>query len=234
MTYTGSSDENKHFHGPQSSTLEQIAEYNKMVLDNNVPCILPPCPRCVVSSDQFCRHELRKRQFHVIIDEVVHVEQGVIIRWKCPGCDKTFSQYPHFALPHKRYTLADIMAYAKRYLGDEKITYSRLLKIWAAGYERQENDEAQLWPSTVHRWITTLGNCPQILRKALALIHQKDLSTGLTRTLAQLKVSSRKFLTEARRKALLGCLQLLFVEAIYRRIFAVSIYPKLAAACAYG
>jgi hypothetical protein len=205
-----------------------------MVFSNAIACVLPPCPRCHLLSDQFGRHELRKRQFHVIIDEVIHVEQGVVIRWKCPGCDKTFSQYPHFALPYKRYTLADIMAYAKRYTGDEEITYSRLIKIWAAGYERKENDEAQLWPSTVHRWITTLGDFPRLIRKAQALIHQKDSSAGFTRTLAQLKALPRKFLTEARRKVLVGCLQLLFVEAIYRRIFAVSIFPKLAAACAYG
>jgi len=231
MKYTGSEFENKHF---PSVTIEQIEAYNQAVRDNKVACTLPPCDGCSVASDQFTRHELRRRQFYVITDEIVHIVNALLIRWKCPGCNKTFTQYADFALPYKRYSLPDMMQYARRYLEDVKMTYARLTIKWFAGYQETQHDERQLWPSTIHRWLTTLGGFIRVIGKAQSFVHQKDPAIGVTRLLAGLKVSVTKFKTPARAQTLIRCLQLLHLEPIYRRVFNVSIFSKLASACAFS
>ena len=230
MKNTGSECENKHF---QSVTIQQIEAHNQAVRDNKVACTLPPCDGCRVFPDQFTRHELRPRKFYVIIDEVVHIVNALLIRWKCPGCNKTFTQYADFALPYKRYSLPDMMQYARRYLENVKMTYAQLIRIWFAGYQESELDERQLWPSTIHRWLTTLGGFIRLIGKAQSFVHQKDPRIGVTRLLAGLKVSVTKFKTPARAQTLIRCLQLLHLEPIFRRIFDVSIFPKLASACAF-
>ena len=40
---------------------------------------------------------------------LVYIVIGLLIRWKCPGFSKTFTQYPWFAVPYKRYTLPTII-----------------------------------------------------------------------------------------------------------------------------
>lgn len=200
---------------------------------NLIACILPPCPRCAVPSDQFKRHEIRKRQFNIILDQIVQTVIGLLIRWACPGCGKTCSQYPEFAVPYKRYVLPDIIQYANRYLEDPDMTYELLVKKWAAGYQREAGDEAQLWPSTIHRWITTLGGLPQTMAKTLQLIRQKNPNAATVRHLSQLSVSNRKFKTDERRIVLIRCRQLLLLDRLFHHIFNVFIFPKLAADCGF-
>lgn len=214
--------------------LEQIEAYNQKVRRNLIPCILPPCPRCSVDADQFKRHELRKRQFNVVVEQVIHTVKGLLIRWICPGCQKTFSQYPDFAIPYKRYVLPNILEYAERYIESEKMSYAKVLAKWAAGYQRFDGDETQLFPSTIHRWLTTLGGLSQMLAKAQQLIRQKDPSAAVTRHLSQLIVSGKKFTTDTRRRILVRCRQILFVERRFRDILHVSIFPKVAADCRYA
>ena len=66
---------------------------------------LPSCRHCNTSSKDFKRHEARQRQFYVISENIVNVILGLLIRWKCSGCDITFTDYPEFAVPYKRYTV---------------------------------------------------------------------------------------------------------------------------------
>jgi hypothetical protein len=165
----------------------------------------------------------------VIVGEIIKVIFSLLIRWKCPGCGKTFTQYPEFALPYKRYTVPDIIAYAGRYVNEADLTYDRLAKQWFAAYEGDPDNAPQLWPSTIHRWIRTLGGMRQVLGKAQSLIHQKDPDSGITRDLSRLTVAGRKFKTRERQNLLTICRQLLYVNKVYFRAFGVSLFPKLAA-----
>ncbi len=224
---------NKPFSKAESTIIARIEDYKERVLQGKVACILPPCPGCALASDQFTRHSLRKRRFNVIVAEVVLLVLCVLIRWKCPACGKSMTQYPDFALPYKRYLLSDILQYAERYIEDEEMTYDLLVKKWAAGYERRLNDERLLRASSIHRWITTLGDLPRLIARAIALIHEKQPSIGLARYLAQLSVSGRKHRSEKRRQTLLACRLLLHLERLFNRIFQVSLFAKVASDLAY-
>lgn len=220
-----------------STTAVQIESYSEKVRKGQNPCGLPPCPRCQVTSDYFSQHEKRKRRFFISVEQIVKVIMGLLCRWKCPGCDKTFTDYPEFALPYKRYTLPTILAFSHRYVTDEPMTYRQLVQEVALGYESRENgdiDERQLAHSTIFRWITTLGDFSEIIRCGQDLINQADPASTICRDLAGLTISAKKYMSSARKKVLHCCRQILHLEAVYRLCFTTSIFPKLATACGFS
>jgi len=88
---------------PLSATPEDIKAYQKQLEKNKIkPDNLPPCLRCHVESTFFKEHAYRGRKFLVIVDMLVKTVLSALIRFRCPGCGKTFTYYPDFALPHKQ------------------------------------------------------------------------------------------------------------------------------------
>ena len=45
---------------------------------------------------KFKRHELRRRQLRVIVEDVVQVMRIVIARWRCQECRYVFTDFPDF------------------------------------------------------------------------------------------------------------------------------------------
>jgi transposase-like protein len=236
MIYNESTVSSKHILQPLA-TVSQIENYTEKVRRGQNPCGLPPCSRCQVKSDDFSRHEKRRRKFFVSVEQIVQVVIGMLCRWKCPGCGKTFTDYPEFALPYKRYTLPTIMSFTHRYVNDEPMTYRKLVKEEALGYENSATgdiNERQLAHSTIFRWITTLGSFPKIIRKGQDLINQANPASTICRDLAGLAVSIKKYLSIERKKLLRDCRQILHLEVFYQLTFETSIFPKLATACGFS
>lgn len=229
MSCTNVDRNNKECTCEEPDIIKRIKDYSQMVLDNKIPCLLGRCPRCGTASDQFKGHGKRKRNFNVIVDQTVLTVFGFLLRWVCPGCNKTSTQYPEFALPHKRYILPDMMKYIESYVENDKESYAHLMKKSPAGYTRFPGDEAQLSPMTIHRWISTLGNMPLLNAEALKLIHQKNPTAGIAGHLAQITIDRRKYTSEIRRKILIGCRRIVHIERLFHQIFKVSIFFKLAA-----
>ena len=87
---------------PLTATLEDIKAYQDQVEKNNIaPDNLPPCPRCRVESQLFNIHAYRERRFLIIIEMLIQAVYCSLVRFKCPGCKKTFTNYPDFAIPYK-------------------------------------------------------------------------------------------------------------------------------------
>jgi transposase-like protein len=214
-----------------SATLEQIEAYATKVLKGLVACILPPCPRCGLEPAWFKRHENRPRKFLVVIDQIVHVAACLLIRWKCPACGKTFTQYPDFALPRKRYTLPTILDLCAGYAEDENSTYRKTVRSSPAGYR---DSEKQLEHSTVHRWLTSLNRLHATRARVADLILRKEPESNASRDAAGLSVGPAKYRSEARRTILERCRALFFFDAVYRSIFRLSIFPELATSCRYA
>jgi hypothetical protein len=156
----------------------------------------------------------------------------LITRWKCPFCGKTFTLYPEFALPYKRYVLPSIMDRCSEYLEDDSQTYRRAVTSNNAEFYHQESSEDGSWPvlahSTLHRWITSLSGLLQTMRSALEQIKQKAPHTGIFRKLAALRIPGQKIRSSHREKQLLRCCWLLWVQDEFIRIFSTSIFPKFA------
>ncbi len=158
---------------PPTATLEDIKAHQlKVEKDKITPDRLPPCPRCSVESDSFKIHAYRERRFLIIIERLIKAAFCTLVRFKCPGCGKTFTDYPDFAIPRKHYTRQSFMGFSANYLEPEDTTYQQAVMVDNSAPGYPQND-ATLAPSTVHRWITTLSRLTQTCRSALILVLQE-------------------------------------------------------------
>lgn len=229
MHYNQTSSRFKSF--VESVTVEQIEQYSDDVRRGKIVCTLPACSRCNTPSAWFKRHEARRRHFKVVVDQLVQAVFCLLIRWKCPACNKKFTHYPNFAVPYKHYTLPTIMAFSRRYIEQAPVTYRSLIRDAHLGYAPPCDgaiDERQMVHSTIHRWISTLGSFTQTTRHALNLVLQADPSSSIARDLARISVHPKKYRSTFRKQLLVRCRQLLHLDDFYQLAFQSSIFPNLA------
>ena len=192
-----------HQHNPQSATKQDIDKYTQQVKKNEVLCNLPDCPYCKTSSKFFKRHELKERQFNIIENMLVLVVIGLLIRWKCPGCNKTFTQYPWFAVPYKRYTLPTIIDLCWQYLENSLLSYRKLVETLCPVQHKSGN--MLLQHSTIYQWITTLGSYSVIIRESQRLILEGNPRSSIVRVLSNFSVFGRKYRSSTRKTILINC-----------------------------
>ena len=219
---------------PPTATLEDIKAYQlKVEKDKIIPDNLPPCPRCNVESDFFKIHAYRERRFLIIIEMLIKAAFCTLVRFRCPGCGKTFTFYPDFAVPHKHYTRQSVMGFSANYLESDDTTYQQAVMVdnSTPGYPQSDSTLA---PSTTHRWITTLGCFTQTCRRALSLLLEENPVSSICRDLARIIIPQRKYKTQHRKKQLVGCRQVLMIEAIFKATFNTSIFTKLATRCTFS
>jgi hypothetical protein len=217
-----------------TATPEDIKAYQQKVEGDKItPHNLPPCPQCSVDSSFFKVHAYRERRFLIIVEMWIKAAFCTLIRFRCPGCGKTFTFYPDFAIPHKHYTRQSLIGFATNYLESDDMTYQQAVMVdnSAPGYPQTESTLA---PSTIHRWITTLGRLTKTCRTALLLLLQEDPVSSICRDLARIIIPQRKFKSNHRKKQIIGCQQLLMIEAIFKATFNTSIFTKLATRCAFS
>ncbi len=222
----------------KSATIKQIEQHTALVRGNRVVCGLPECPKCRFSPHLFKPHERKPRQFYVIVDQWVITVMGLLMRWKCPDCKKTATDYPDFSLPYKRYTVPTVLDYCERYVTDSTNSYRQLVNECPLVYQPRSDSEvpyAQMMEhSTIYRWVTTLGGYSKIVRTATDLINQADPNTTIHRDMANLSIASKKYTSEKRKKRLVECFQLIVTDKVYHWVFGVSIFPNLATNCAFS
>jgi hypothetical protein len=236
-----------------SPVVQAIHTYRDDVLHGRVRPQLSQCPLCKCPAHArvfFRRHEARERTFLVVVRDLVHTVLCLITRWKCAQCKRTFTWYPPFALPHKRYVLPGILDRCRRYVEDEEASYRTGVQeqgrpVFHAPPEGQEitadSSEAEkrkeevraLAHSTLYRWVTTLGTLPHTMRRAWNLIQQQDPATPLVRELASFRVAATKHGTPARGRVLHACRSLCVTETRYAQIFGISIFPNLGTGCSW-
>ena len=219
---------------PLTATLEDIKAYQQKVeKDKITPHHLPPCPRCSVDSSFFKVHAYRERRFLIIIEMLIKAAYCSLVRFRCPGCGKTFTFYPDFAIPHKHYTRPTIIRFAGTYTESDPMTYQQAAMVDNSTPGYAQND-ATLAPSTIHRWITTLGRFIHTCRTALILLLQQNPVSNICRDLARPGIGQRKYKTNLRKKQLISCRQLLIIEAFFHATFKTSIFTKLATRCTFS
>jgi|PlaIllAssembly_1097288.scaffolds.fasta_scaffold18464_1 hypothetical protein len=220
---------------PPTATYEDIKAYQDQVeKDGITPHGLPPCPVCEAESRFFKIHAYRERRFLIIVQMIVTSVCCALIRFKCPGCRKSFTFYPDFALPRKHYTRQTIMGFAENYVARERSGYEKAVEPEAGGSPEYPDGQRSLAPSTVHRWVTSLCQLKQTMRMALELIRQEDPGTRACRVLARLDIPRSKYRSSLRRDQLLGCLRLVVVEAFFKQLFGLSIFTRLARGCGFS
>jgi hypothetical protein len=186
---------------PQTATLEDIKAHQQRVeKDKIVPDNLPPCSHCSVESASFKIHAYRDRQFLIIIDMLIKTACCSLVRFKCPGCGKTFTHYPDFAVPHKHYTRQTIESFSSAYVHDDEKTYETSVET-DDGTPEDPDTGRTLAPTTIHRWILTLAN----LITALQTPFQKESFLQYCNNPDRLDIPPAKYKTQKKMKSLLMC-----------------------------
>jgi len=217
---------------------QEIKDYNQEVVKNQLPCALEICPRCKQKSNAFKRHDVRQRHLAVIVDRLIIKVMAWMVRMKCSLCGKTFTDYPQFALPYKRFVSLEIMDRSLRYLQDDTMTYEQAACEQDPGqangrspprqpmpvFHEDPGKAGRLAPSTVARWITTLGSLQNTLQAAMALL----LERGTDMHRQAFDVAAHKYRSQERKRLLQDCLMLFHADARYRLLFDHSIFPQLA------
>ncbi len=170
----------------------------------------------------------------MVAASIVERVQTYLTRWKCTVCLQTFTLYPDFALPHKRYALPFIQERCAAYVEDKARTYQEgvLQDGMPIMYEDADSGK-QLWPSTLWRWLSALRGFAETTRQALHLIKQKSPCTGLFRELGTRRIGEHKYRSKARKYTLERCLSLLIACRVYAQLFGSAVFPELATACGF-
>jgi hypothetical protein len=160
----------------------------------------------------------------------VHLVPGWLPRFKCSACGRTFTEYPSFALPHKRYTTPSILDRARRFFQGRGISYRRAMwvdrqRIVYAAHDGGE-DLRQLSHTTLWRWVGWLGGDSGQLAAGLRLIRDKDPGTDLFRRLYPIDPS--RYRSEERRQVLQDAARLLDAAVEFERLFGTPFYPDFA------
>lgn len=189
---------------------------------------------------------MRPRQFLVVLGRLIVKVLSMLVRMKCSRCGKTFTEYPAFAMPYKRFVADQIMERSLTYLQNPAMTYQqatcelilsqangrspprKALPLYYPEYVKDnETKTPMLSPSTVHRWIATLGSLKETLQAATSLL----LDKGADIHRHVMDVAARKYRSVQRKILLQNTLKLFGAEAAYRVWFGCSIFPHLATGC---
>lgn len=211
-----------------------IAAHTQAVEHGAAQCTVTCCPQCG-QPGSFKYHATRKRQFLVIVDRLVRRMVSALTRWKCPCCRKTFTLYPAFALPHKRYVRQDICRLGGRYVEEDGVSYRKTVQVGSMPvcYAAADGsiDDRVLWPSTLHRWVGFLGDLKNTLQQAWRLIRARSPTSDVFRQ--AIPVPCWKYRSAERREVLHICGRLLRTDRLYHRLFDVSIFTHLATRCSW-
>ena len=210
----------------------RIEQYGAKVMDREVSCSVSQCPRC--SAKKYWRNGVRNRKFLVIFKNLIYTAMSALSLWKCAHCGKSVTLYPGFALPYKRYTRMNIMEISQRFVREDRLSYLSGVKMDRMEIGYVEEDSRLLFPSTLHRWVSTLGGFNKTIRSVLDLITQKNPTSSICRDLAGLRVASRKWRKAGRETVLLNCYRLCLVEDDFQACYKASIFPDLAMGCSWS
>lgn len=219
-----------------TSVPDEIQRHTDSVVHGTDGCPLKDCPRCHKQPKGFSRHDRRERTILCVIEGIVHKLLTQLARWMCPLCNRTFTVYPRFMLRYKRYVADSVLGKSATYVEDHTATYRSTIKQGSLpiAYDAtpgSPDDGRQLAPSTLHRWLTTLGGLHEMLRNAFAVIKAADPATTIFRAVPV--IAPWKYRSKRRRLRLRTAATLLQTGREYRAIFGVPIFPHFATTCGW-
>jgi hypothetical protein len=201
---------------PPTATLEDIKAHQQRVEKNKItPDNLPPCPRCRVESAFFKIHAYRERRFLIIIEMLIKAAYCSLVRFGCPGCGKTFTHYPDFAIPHKHYTRQTIEGFSRAYVENDPQTYQDAVMTDDGVPERAVSGRS-LAPSSIHRWIGTLAELIMANEDALKKSLQEKPAAQPCSHSSPIQVPEKKYKTYHRRECLLRCRWFFKIRAVFK------------------
>ncbi|MHC4453747.1 MAG: DUF6431 domain-containing protein [Planctomycetota bacterium] len=211
------------------SIIEQIEAHEKEVLAGIVPANLQFCLFCNSPSESIKRYEGRYRVFYIVKESYVDRKESCLGRWKCSICKKTFTYYPDYTIPYKRYVIENIVEFSSKYLSNDNTSYHNVVNCEGTQII-YKGTEATTWRefsgTSVWRWLQYFSELRKLVQKGLRLIREKSPTCAIFR--AVYPIIKRKFKTTARKEQLEKSMELLDVAKIFKKYFETTIFPNFA------
>ncbi len=156
--------------------LETINKYTESIVDGDYHPPATNCIHCHKKPEKYKLQDRRKRKLRFVAKDVVKVVITLLLRWKCPKCGATFTQYPPFILPHKRFVLTDIVQFGEQFLTSEDSSYEDVAKTDGTNIcYLDENGlcESFFSPSSVWRFLEYLASIYESNRELFRKKHEK-------------------------------------------------------------
>lgn len=77
------------------TTEQEIKDHTQEIEAGRQPCYAEACPHCA-AQETFRVHQRRRRTFRLVVEQCVRVFRSWVLRFKCPSCHRTFTDYPPF------------------------------------------------------------------------------------------------------------------------------------------
>ncbi len=155
------------------------------------------------------------------------------MRFRCSHCDAVFTEYPPFALPHKRFVKQGLLAKAQQCLADqptdrqttyrESIREQRVPLSYANDHNGRQFSHVTLW-----RWLSWLGSLKDLVQWGTQLVLQKDPRADVHRQ--NCPVALAKVRSPQRRRTLEQATMTLHVADAFFQCFGVSLFTHLGTA----
>ena len=187
--------------------IAEIVAHSAGVRKGNHRCSLDCCPHCGRAPEPmlfFRRHALRHRQFLILDGQYIHIVDGLLARWRCPFCRRTFTEYPAFVIPYKQYAISQLAPRARQYVENDGISYRKgvlrsNLPIFHSADLCEDTvscggSELALAHTTLYHWVSTLGDGSRSLSTIECERQKSDFAPA-----------EWKYVTQARREVLLVC-----------------------------
>lgn len=209
--------------------LHEIHDFNRQVELDQYTCSRHACPHCASPTEARCaRHQTVPRMFLVPIRDAIRSVESWRVRFRCLACGKTFTDYPPFALPHKRFVKQVVLEHSLKFLADDQATYQTATRgeLVPLGYEASTAGK-QLRGSTIWRWSGWLGSLKTMLNQVTRLIREKHPQDDLHRIAYDFP--ARKYRSPTRRERLQDAARLL-LQAFpkMRGLFQTDIFTAFA------
>ena len=186
-----------------------------------------------------CKHEWKFQQHDCRLRQVLGVVGGFVVsfaiylkRWRCCTCQKTYTHYPDFLVPYKRYVVSTIVELGELYVTEPELSYRDTVKPEgvALGYAENKDgtiNERQMNHSTLWHWVTWLGSgsLMSLGDQAANLLRQKDPGFELHREM--MPILPDKYRSAKRRGILEQAAAFLRFGQQFTQFFSRCIFPQL-------
>jgi len=187
-------------------------------------------------SASFTKHDCARRQFRIRVFDPQLDEFGVEVvpswrvRFRCSHCRAVFTEYPPFALPHKRFVKQDLLAKAQKYLAQqqsgEPTTYREAVRDRRVPPSYANNNNGRLLSHvTLWRWLSWLGSLKHLVQRATQLVLQKDPHADIHRR--NCPVPLAKVRSPQRRQTLEQASMTLQAAEVFSQCFGVSLFTHI-------
>jgi len=200
-----------------------IADYEH---NANLPPVRKCCPCCFSEQAIFKQHDCRTRELRYIMTFWVKTFLLTLFRWKCSVCKETFTVYPKFLLPYKRFITPSMLLLCQHYINMGEATYRDIAHPEKSHYAYESNSSRELSHVSIWNWFKGLLPVVKNAHELMLLLFRAKPDNSLHRDV--IPINPHKYQSE-KRKICLEQVELVLrvAENLKRSNINVSNFPTM-------